>query len=96
MLLGFLCRPYGSWLAINEFTALMGKLSYSIYLTHVPINVYLAAFAKFRMGLEITAGSTEAVLFPLAAFAATVLASFICYQLIELPFLKLKKHLPRK
>jgi peptidoglycan/LPS O-acetylase OafA/YrhL len=96
VLLGFLCRPYGSWIAINEFTALMGKLSYSIYLTHVPINVYLAAFVKFKMGLEITPGTTEAILFPLAAFAATVLVSFICYQLIELPFLKLKKHLPRK
>lgn len=94
LLLLTMSSPWGKTLLINKFNALMGKISYSIYLIHVPVMYYIIAPIKQSIGEQSYAAAPEAYAAIVAAFVASVAASFLCYQLIELPFLKIKQHIP--
>ncbi|MEM6545556.1 MAG: acyltransferase [Pseudomonadota bacterium] len=74
------------WLRVLERPlAFLGKISYSIYLLHVPILFYLIYPATSK-----NTASTVLVLLALAGAVLTVLASTVTYLLIERPALQLK------
>ena len=89
-----IARPLGSTLLINRPTAIIGKLSYSLYLIHVPVIFYLIYPAKETMGVEQYSNSPWLFVNPALALVASLVLSVISYRLIELPFLNLKRRVP--
>lgn len=87
-------NPIGKTLLINKPLALLGKLSYSIYLVHVPIIFYIVYPIRQSIGSDIYPGSDLFYLATSLSMLATVLVSFFTYQLIERPFLNIKQHIP--
>jgi peptidoglycan/LPS O-acetylase OafA/YrhL len=77
----------GLWRAplVNPVLAVVGKLSYSIYLVHVPVLFYAVFPAR-----ALEAGSDALLLRVAFAGLATLVVSALTYLLIERPFLKLK------
>ena len=73
--------------------AITGKLSYSIYLVHVPVLFYLIYPTKTAMGSESYLSSMQLYSNPLIALILTMALSYATYRLIEVPFLNLKKRL---
>ena len=87
-----LTRPLFYRVIANSVLAVVGKLSYSLYLLHVPILFYVIYPTKERIGV----GFSESVLAYLLAFAALLLslvASLLTYRFIELPGLNVKRRL---
>ena len=87
-----LTRPLFYRVIANSVLAVVGKLSYSLYLWHVPILFYVIYPTKERIGV----GFSESVLAYLLAFAALLLslmASLLTYRFIELPGLNVKRRL---
>ena len=88
-----LTRPLFYRIITNSALAVVGKLSYSLYLWHVPILFYVIHPTKERIGV----GFSESVLAYLLSFAALLLslmASLLTYRFIELPGLNVKRRLP--
>jgi len=88
-----LTRPLLYRVIANSVLAVVGKLSYSLYLWHVPILFYVIYPTKERIGV----GFSESVLAYLLSFAALLLslmASLLTYRFIELPGLNVKRRLP--
>jgi peptidoglycan/LPS O-acetylase OafA/YrhL len=98
ILLLLLTNPFGKSVLINRPMAITGKLSYSIYLNHVPILFYIIYPVKDSLGGEIYLESAWLYLCPLLGLLLSLALAFLTYRFIELPFLKLKhKHkLPTK
>ncbi|MDP4285493.1 MAG: acyltransferase [Bacteroidota bacterium] len=71
--------------ARNKLVQYIGKISYGIYLYHLPIPV-LTGLILTRMHLHVN----NVVLF-FAYFAITFVIAAISYKYLEMPFLKLKK-----
>ena len=86
-----LTRPIGRGLLINRPLAITGKLSYSLYLIHVPVIFLLIYPAKQAMGVEQYMNSVWLFINPILALALSLGLSGVTYQLIELPFLNLKR-----
>lgn len=85
----------GRVLLVNRPFAVLGKLSYSIYLNHVPLLFYLIYTIRAQLGQASYLDSAWAYLVPLVALAASLLLALVTYRLVELPFLKLKHRLPQ-
>ena len=85
--------PLARGVLVNKPLAILGRLSYSLYLVHVPILFYLIYPEREMVG-EGYAGSMTSYLLPLAALILSIGLSFITYRLIELPFLNLKHRIP--
>ncbi len=83
----------GRALLVNRPLAWIGKLSYSIYLNHVPILFYLIFPAKD--GVANYAGSPAAWAWPLLGAALSLTLAAVTWRLVELPFLNLKGRLAR-
>lgn len=94
VLLLLLANPLGRSLLVNRPMAILGKLSYSLYLNHVPILFFIIYTAKDRMGAEAYTSSVWLYLTPGLALLCCVIAAFLSYRLIELPFLNLKHRVP--
>ena len=87
-----LTRPLFHRAIANSVLAVVGKLSYSLYLWHVPILFYVIYPTKERIGV----GFSESLLAYLLTFAALLLslmASLLTYRFIELPGLNVKRRL---
>ncbi|MBA6414291.1 acyltransferase [Parahaliea sp. F7430] len=80
----------GKRLIANLPLAILGKLSYSFYLTHVPILFYLIYPIKTRMGEAAYLDSLWLYAMPLIAMLLALGLSIFTYRAIELPFLNLK------
>lgn len=84
------------WLFINPLFSHFGSISYSLYLVHVPIQFYLIypllSNASPGVAVDIWASATLVALF--GSFLLSWLLAFLCYRLIERPFLRLKARLP--
>ncbi|WP_146004272.1 acyltransferase family protein [Halioglobus japonicus] len=93
ILLLLLGRPRFAAVLVNRPMALLGKLSYSLYLIHVPVLFYLIYSIKTPME-EAYIGSWYAYVLPVAALLLSVGLSYVTYRLIELPFLNLKHRIP--
>ena len=70
----FLIKNVGK---IGEF---LGKISYSIYLIHVPIGQHL-----IKLGVDFTQNVLEETLLIIFTFLITLFFSYIFYKLIEKP-----------
>ncbi|MEE4145291.1 MAG: acyltransferase [Halieaceae bacterium] len=90
-----LCKLPGKQLLVNRPMAITGKLSYSIYLNHVPILFYMIYASRESMGVENYQASIWFYLMPALGFAASLGMAYVSYRLIELPFLQVKRKLPR-
>ena len=72
-----------------KVTAFIGRISYSIYMTHMLIvMILLKGFTYLPMGLHV-----RYVVFPLTVMAVTILCSAVTYKLVEMPFQKVGKKL---
>jgi len=89
-----LVKPFGSGLLVNRSMAITGKLSYSLYLIHVPVIFFLIYPAKESMGLDQYADSLWLFINPFIALALSLVMSAVTYRLIELPFLNMKHRIP--
>ncbi len=88
-----LTRPLFHRVIANSVLAVVGKLSYSLYLWHVPILFYVIYPTKERIG----EGFSETILAYVLTFAAlliSLMASLLTYKYIELPGLNMKRRLP--
>lgn len=88
-----LCDLPGKRVLVNNVMAVMGKLSYSLYLVHVPILFYTIYPIREGMGQERYIESPCLFITPVLAFLLSMLVSYITYRLIELPFLNMKHRL---
>jgi len=86
-------QPYGKTLFINGANKTLGKLSYSIYLVHVPILFYI--FYPMKMHIEDGYFMDNHIAYLALGLGAagTLIASALSYRFIEQPFLNLKKTL---
>jgi peptidoglycan/LPS O-acetylase OafA/YrhL len=89
-----LCKLPGKQLLINRPMAITGKLSYSIYLNHVPVLFYLIYPIRESMGQDQYVASLWFYVLPVLGFLASVCLAYVTYRLIELPFLNIKHKLP--
>lgn len=89
-----LCKLPGKQLLVNKPMAIMGKLSYSIYVNHVPILFFMIYTCREYMGAENYQASVWFYLVPFFAFVASLGLAYVTYKLIELPFLQVKRKLP--
>jgi peptidoglycan/LPS O-acetylase OafA/YrhL len=89
-----LARPVAAGVLVNRPLAIVGKLSYSLYLVHVPILFYLIYPIKHELGVGAYQTSAQAWLLPLLGLALSLGLSLLTYKYIELPFLNLKKRIP--
>ena len=77
-------------IADRHFLSRLGIYTYGLYIYHtIVINFLLQVFKRFHLSTE---QPLYALLLILISLFATVLISKISYQLIERPFLQLKKH----
>ena len=88
-----LTKPFFYGVLINPVLAVVGKISYSLYLWHVPILFYLMYPAKERLGAAFSQSLTFYLL-TFAALSLSLLASLFTYKYVELPGLNLKRRLP--
>jgi peptidoglycan/LPS O-acetylase OafA/YrhL len=87
-------RPLGSALLLNRHMATLGKLSYSVYLNHVPILFFLIRALKGSLGQAQYSTSWQALALPALALVLSVLCAWVTYQMIERPFLRWKRKTP--
>ena len=95
LLLLLASKPLFYQILVNPLMALVGKLSYSIYLSHVAILYFMIDGVREMIGKEIYPDTLTAVYLPLVALLATLVLSMLTYRYIERPFLNLKKKLAR-
>ena len=93
LLLMLLGKPVLSIVLINPAFALLGKLSYSIYLNHVPILFYVIDGSKQRLGEESYEASMQVFYNPALGFVISVALALVTYYSIEVPFLRRKRQL---
>ena len=88
------------WIFANKFAAHLGTISYSLYLTHVPILFYLLfpiVFSQNKMALLTSSAHLTELTIRIAASAVLCwLVAMLTYRYIEMPFLKLKSRLPTR
>lgn len=81
----------GKWTLVNLPLAILGKLSYSLYLIHVPVLFYLIYPARTAIGDAAYHDSASLYLVCLAGIAISIALSALTYRTIEKPFLNLKR-----
>ena len=86
-------NPPGRALLVNRAMATLGKLSYSVYLNHVPILFFMIYPVQQSLGKAGYADSAWLYILPVVAFALSTLLGYVTYRLVELPFLGMKHRL---
>jgi len=76
-------------LLVNRYFIYLGRISYSVYLLHLPIIYYLIALMKSKLGADAYV-ENYALIALLLASVATIIVSSASYLYIEKPFLKAK------
>lgn len=69
---------------VNSVTAILGKISFSMYLTHFAV---LESFSRLGVSALFPRGDISSVLYFFCVVAATVLVSFFLYKGFELPWI---------
>lgn len=80
--------PQLSLLLNNHLLIKSGKLSFGLYIFHMPI--YLVVITKFKQLILLGVNMNNQILLSIITLLFTYSISIIAYNLIELPFLKLK------
>jgi len=76
-------------LLVNRYFIYLGRISYSVYLLHLPITYYLIARMKSIFGVDAYVENYALVALLLASII-TIIISSASYLYIEKPFLKAK------
>lgn len=95
LLLLLLSKPWLYQFLVNPVMALVGKLSYSIYLSHVAILYFLIDGGKEIVGRDLYTDTLAAYCLPVLGAVLTLGLSTLTYRYIERPFLNLRKTLAR-
>ena len=80
LLLLLASKPLLYQILVNPVMALVGKLSYYIYLSHVAILYFMIDGVREMIGKEIYPDSLTAVYLPLVALLATLVLSMLTYR----------------
>jgi len=88
-------RPLGRALVVNRPLAMAGKLSYSLYLVHVPVLFYLIYPYQQTLGKAAYLESHWLFVLPAAGLFLSLVVAAATYRLIEMPGLRLKGNIPR-
>jgi peptidoglycan/LPS O-acetylase OafA/YrhL len=83
----------GKVLLINRGLAITGKLSYSLYLNHVPVLFFMIYPYRERLGQAHYEESIWLFAIPAMAYLLSMALSYMTYRFIELPFLNAKHRL---
>ena len=75
------------WILENPIAVQIGKVSYGVYVLHLPMHYWLVRYVPFKHS------SPLGLLVFVAYFAAVVLAAMISYRFFETPFLRLKERI---
>jgi peptidoglycan/LPS O-acetylase OafA/YrhL len=88
---------YYPWtLLVNNFTILVGRLSFSIYLTHfMVINLLSRVYDKFNYGFVVE-GNIGFILAFSVVMCLSICISYITYNIVESSGIKLGKYIARK
>jgi peptidoglycan/LPS O-acetylase OafA/YrhL len=81
---------YPSKILVNRAIVQIGKISFSMYLTHFAM---LEAFSKFGFTAIFHSGNLSSILYYLCAVAVTAPVSYFFYNAIEIPGIQLGKRL---
>ncbi len=81
--------PIKRYIIDNRFIILMGRMSYGMYLYHIPIRYYYQGYLK-QFGSSVIFWSSNYVWF-LPYFALVCLVSYLSYQYFEKKILTLKQ-----
>ncbi|WP_444437317.1 acyltransferase family protein [Pseudomonas sp. A6] len=81
-------------LLLNPLLEHIGKISYSLYLVHVPVQFYLLYWVRLATQQMATPLQPLHWLALVGSLPLIWLLSFACYRCIERPFLNLKARLP--
>ena len=92
-LLAYGLSGYPSPVLVNKFTVWIGKLSYSIYLTHLIISHLLV---KYHLNHYNANASAEVLIRFMIILSISVCISWVTYTLIEVPFQNMGKRLIKK
>jgi peptidoglycan/LPS O-acetylase OafA/YrhL len=86
--------PFGRNLLVNPFFAFSGKISYSLYLVHLPVIFFMMYPVTASLEPSDLARDPAVYAWAVLTAALSVLLSVIAYRLVEVPFLRLKERLP--
>jgi peptidoglycan/LPS O-acetylase OafA/YrhL len=76
-----------TWILANPIAVQIGKVSYGVYVLHLPIHYWLVRYVPFKHS------SIAGLAVFVAYFAAVVGTAMISYRFFETPFLRLKDRL---
>jgi peptidoglycan/LPS O-acetylase OafA/YrhL len=85
-------RGRGKWLLINPMVSHFGALSYSIYLVHVPVQVYVYFWIKNHPDHCLSSFGSPGLI--AGSFALAWIISLLTYHGLEKPCLGLKARIP--
>ncbi len=88
-------RPFGRRLLVNPFFAFSGKISYSLFLVHLPVLFYITYPLVGDLGPGEASSRPIVWAGSLAALAASTAVALAGFRWVELPFLCLKERIPR-
>jgi peptidoglycan/LPS O-acetylase OafA/YrhL len=75
------------WILANPVAVQIGKVSYGVYVLHLPMHYWLVRYVTFKHSTVAGLGIF------VAYFAAVVLVAMISYRFFETPFLRLKERM---
>ena len=85
-----LLANYPSYIFVNKITTMLGKISFSMYMTHFAILRYSSRFGLCDI---FPKSNLSSLLFFTLVVLATAVVSFFCYKFIEKNGMQLGKYL---
>ncbi len=82
------------WLKHLKALSFIGKISYGMYVYHIPIYLILSYLLSQILDNYATSLFNHALFVSFLSLALTIIASTISFYLLEKPILNLKKHFP--
>lgn len=82
------------WIKHLHPLSFIGKISYGIYVYHIPIYLVLSATISELLASHNTSFISSAAIISMLSLVLTIAASTISFYYIEKPILNLKKHFP--
>jgi len=87
----------GARLLAGRWLRVLGRLSYGLYLVHLPLRSFLRALIGGAEGLPVLLGSRlpALVVFMAACTVGSLGVAWLSFKVLEAPFLALKRFFPR-
>ena len=72
----------------------LGRISYGMYVYHIPIYLVLGSLLSEPLALQIGSNALTALIISALSVILTIAASAASFYIVERPILNLKKHFP--